>query len=278
MKTWLWGALAWALLATGAPAQETWGTVTLMRGGPVVIRGSARLQAVEGARLSVGDIVETGPQGLLVIESAAARVGLGPGTSAMAIAPTVPVADAGLALYLQRGAIKYAANATGAAGSVHVTGPMLNVQLRDGAAVILTGPSDAALFLETGEAGVFEPLAGMNETLLIRVRAREYYTRRAGAQGVVLPRFSPEFLSAIPRVFMDNLPNRLARYRDASATMPAGAEVGSVELSHWSDALPALRKSLSARTSAAAPSKVALRTDPEAGRSPADAGARPRQP
>ncbi|MFO1320134.1 MAG: hypothetical protein U1F52_10995 [Burkholderiales bacterium] len=268
MKAWLWGMLGWACLVSGACAQDVWATVTLLRGGPLVIRGSARLLAAEGSRLQIGDIVETGPQGLLVVEAEGLRLGLGPSTSLMAVPPAAPAADAALAVYVQRGALKYAANASGSTGALQVSGSLLNVVLRDGAAVLLTGPSDAAIFLESGDAGVYEPLAGLNETLLIRVKAREYYARRAGTQGVVLPRFSPEFLAAVPRPFTDDLPLRLARYRGVEVPMKDGPEGAVMELEHWLDAFPALRKSLASRPTAPAASPRGAAGTPRADAGP----------
>lgn len=265
MKAWLWGVVGGVWLASGAVAQEDWATVTLVRGGPIVIRGTSQWLPVEGARLRIGDIVEAGPQGLLVVETGGARLGFGPGTSAMAVLPSAPAADAGIAVYLQRGALKYAANLEGNAGAVQISGSLLSVLVRDGAGVVLAGPSDAAMFLEKGDAGVFEPLVGMDETLLIRVKAREYYARRAGSQGVVMPRFSPEFLGAIPKHFTDDLPKRFARYRDADVAMSTGPEISATQIEHWFEVVPALRKTLATKLPvpppATAPAKVALRTD-----------------
>ncbi len=49
-------------------AAEPAATVTLLDGGATVIRGTARYALAEGVRIAAGDIVETGDEGIAIIE------------------------------------------------------------------------------------------------------------------------------------------------------------------------------------------------------------------
>jgi hypothetical protein len=135
-----------------------------------------------------------------------------------------------------RGALKLAGVKQGA--NFRITTPFFTLQPTEGAAVLLVGVGEGSVFVESGDAR----LTGTPAPL--RLKGGDFFARKAGDKGAVAPRPSPDFIAALPRIFLDPLPSRMARYKERQV-QPRQLEVVSyAEVEAWLKAPPEVRRPL----------------------------------
>jgi len=229
--------LAFALFACPAVAvaADPAATVTLLEGSSALVRGVTRYALAEGVELHSGDIIEVGDKGLAEIEfGGGAALALGPGTRILAVS-IAGGKSAGGDFYALQGALKLSGVKAGA--HFRLATPVLTLQQGQGTAVLVVGGGDGSAFIESGDARLSAPAP-------LRLKGGDFFARKGGQKGTVAPRPSPAFIAALPKVFLDPLPSRLARYKGRQV-QPRQIEVVSyAEVEAWLKAPPDVRRPL----------------------------------
>jgi len=189
--------------------------VTLLEGTAILVRGVTRYALAEGVRLQSGDILETADKALAEMEFAdGTALTLGPETRVLAAA--LPRAGAARGdFYFPQGVAKF--GRVKADARLRVTTPFGTVQPATGAAVLRVTGSGLQVFAEGGPVAISgQPRRGAPAETL-RLRTGEFSSGKSVQRGGVRPRPTPEFIAALPRLFLDPLPSRLARVKDRPA-------------------------------------------------------------
>lgn len=231
---WLLASLALA----GAPSPAR---ITLLEGNGVLIRGTTRYALAEGLPVRAGDILETG-------EKAVAQVELGGGTL-FALGPAsralvTPGAATGSGdVFVLAGQIK----AVAANGALRVATPEIVAGLTDATLVAQIGKQETGLFVESGEVKVAEAVSGKKPAASVAVKSGEFHVRRAGGRGEISKRPPANFVGGLPRVFLDNLNPRLARFAQSPVEPKNQREITYDDVAGWLKGPPEVRRPLVAR-------------------------------
>ena len=209
----LWVA-AWIVAPVCATAAEPPAVVTLLEGPAGLLRGTARFALAEGVRVQSGDIIEVGEKGLAQIEFAdGAIISLGPRSRFYAASIATRGAKNVISdFYLMQGWTKIASGKS-AAPSRYTT-PLFGFGTTDATAVAQIADLEGSLFVETGEIRLAEGFVKASPTSPLRLRAGQFYTRKSDHKGVIQSRPGPSFVSAMPKNYFDNLPERAAKLKD----------------------------------------------------------------
>jgi len=230
--------LAFALLVCPAvaAAADSVATVTLLEGSAGLVRGVTRYALAEGVGLQPGDIVEMGDKGLAEIEfGGGAALALGAGTRVLAVA-LARGGSAGGDFYALQGMLKVSGVKAGA--HFRVATPIFTLQPAEGIAVLVVGGGEGSVFIESGSARLAVAPAPM------RLKGGDFFTRKGGQKGAVAARPSPAFIAGLPKLFLDPLPSRLARYKGRQVQPRHIGEVSYAEVEAWLKAPPEVRRPL----------------------------------
>lgn len=208
--------------------------LTLVEGQASLLRGTTRYALGEGVRLHGGDIVEVPDKGLAQIEFAdGASLSLGPGSQFYAASLVGRGAKGGgmSEFYLVRGWTKLAVSKSTA--PFRVTTPLFGLGTAEAIAVAQVGPGEASLFVESGELRLAEGYVKATPTNSIRLRGGQFYARKADQKGVAQPRPAPAFIAAMPKSYLDNLPVRLAKYKERDVPPRRIADLDYADVEVW---------------------------------------------
>ena len=222
-----------ALPAAAAPRAPL---VTMLDGEATLLRDGARFALAEGVRLQAGDLLATGPNTRLLRVEFAGGLGLafGPGSRAM-LTPDLGDDMRG-GVYLLSGWVKLAAP-SGVSGAVRSR--VADTDTTGGTLILSLQPDGAQAFAETGPSRV-QPRAP--DAPAQALKSGEMLTLPAGGAKPVLAKgVSPAFVQAMPRVFMDSLPSRLAAF-PADVPPHKLGEMSYADAQPWIDAEPPLRR------------------------------------
>ena len=222
-----------ALAAAAAPRAPL---VTMLDGEATLLRDGARFALAEGVRLQAGDLLATGPNTRLLRVEFAGGLGLafGPGSRAM-LTPDLGDDMRG-GVDLLSGWVKLAAP-SGVSGAVRSR--MADTDTTGGTLILSLQPDGAQAFAETGPSRV-QPRAP--DAPAQALKSGEMLTLPAGGAKPVLAKgASPAFVQAMPRVFMDSLPSRLAAF-PADVPPHRLGEMNYADAQPWIDAEPPLRR------------------------------------
>jgi hypothetical protein len=235
---------AW-MVGTAAVGADPGAVVTLLEGEATIIRGTARYALAEGVRLAAGDIIEVGDKGLAVIEFPdATALSLGP--RARLLAMTLPRGKPGGDFYVVQGALKHA-QPKAATTTYRYVSALATFTPVQGTITALFLPSEAAMFLESGEALVIEPAPRGVTAPSVRLRTNDFYSRKVDQKGLLAQRPPAAFIAALPRLFLDPLPSRMARYKDRELNPRPLGEVSYAEVETWLKGPPEIRRSFFTR-------------------------------
>ena len=237
-----------AVACGGALAAEPPAVVTLLEGQAALLRGTMRFAFAEGARLQGGDIIELGDKGSVQIEFAdGCALSLGPkarlyvGTLAPRGAKTGGISD----FYLMQGWSKLAAGKS--AAPLRITTPVLGLGAGETVAVIHLADGEGAIFVESGEMRVAEGFVKASPTSPVQLRGGEFFSRKADQKGAIAARPTPGFVAAMPKSYLDNLPSRLAKYKDRDVNPRATGELTYADVEMWLKAPVEIRRPLMQR-------------------------------
>jgi FecR protein len=239
----------WALAILASPlaaaAADPMTIVTLLEGQATVVRGVARHALAEGVRLQSGDIIEVGDKGLAQMEFPdGAALALGPKTRVLA--SSLPRGKQQSAdFYVTQGELKLAAAKAGT--RLRIATPLFTLQGAEGIAVMVLDGTEGSLFVESGDARLLGPRAKGEAPVPLRLKSGEFYTVKAEQKATVAPRPSPAFIGALPKVFLDPLPSRMARYKDRQVQPKRLDVVSYAEVETWLKAPLEFRRPMLAR-------------------------------
>jgi hypothetical protein len=246
--------LAFPLIGAGAGAPAV---VTLVENPAALLRASGRFALAEGARLQAGDVVEVSDQGLLQIGFAdGTRLSLGPlarfhiAVLAPAAAPQAAGKPALSDFYLLQGWSKFAFARP--AAPMRLTTPLFGLAAEEAIGVLHAQSAEASLFVERGEVRLTEGFVKATPASPLIVRAGQFYLRRAGENGAIHARPGAAFLGAMPRPYQDNLPERLARFKDREVAPRRFGDLAYADVEAFLKGPPELRRPLMQRLRARA--------------------------
>jgi len=176
--------------------------VSIADGGPfTVIRGDEVRQGSKGIALSAGDMVETGPDALLVVElQGGSLIGIGPSSGVYLL----PRANS-VTLVVQKGWLK----ADSRAEAISVLGPRAGIQSQRAVVILHADEHSDTLFDEQGTGTLL-----LRETAATHIgkqtQPNQFFVREQRSDAVLLAHPSPDFLATMPVAFRDNLPQKTA--------------------------------------------------------------------
>jgi hypothetical protein len=233
-----------------AAAADPVATVTLLEGPAELVRGATRYALAEGVRLQSGDIIEVRDKGLAQIEFPdGVALALGAGTRLLAVSIPRGKSVAG-DYYVIHGRLKLSGVKQGA--RLRVVTPIFTLMPAEGIAVLAVDGGEGSVFVESGETRIVEAPAKGGASAPLRLKGGEFFTRKAGQKGAVAPRPSPAFVGALPKVFLDTLPARMARYKERQVPPKQIGNVSYAEVEAWLKAPPEIRRPLVSRFEARA--------------------------
>ncbi|HEY1287972.1 MAG TPA: hypothetical protein VGF58_06560 [Burkholderiales bacterium] len=241
------------MLAMGADAPAV---VTLVEGPAALLRTTGRFALAEGVRVHVGDIVDVPDKGLVQIAFAdGARVSLGPRSRFHVAALAGAAGRGGHAaavsdFYLLQGWSKLALPPK--AAPLRVTTPLFGLGSADAVVVLHVESAEASLFVESGGLRLAEGFVRATPASAVAVAAGQFYVRRADQKGVLQPRPAPSFVAAMPASYRDNLPQRLAAFKDREVSPRRLGDLTYEEVEPWLKGPPELRRPLMQRMRARA--------------------------
>lgn len=225
------GVLCFGLV--GVCAAQSPGLVTILEGDALIVRGAARLRAVEGVRLALGDIVETANGAFAQIELNDMTVlNLG-GAARMMIGSTGARYKNERQLYALAGWFKITnarkdANARG----FELRTPLIDVAVLSPVSTVHIKPGEVALFAERGDLKLAERHVGAAPGP-VSVKFGQYYRRAAGAKGVVGVAAPPGFVTDMPRPFRDSLPLRADKFKDRDVNPRPAPDFAYADVEPW---------------------------------------------
>lgn len=232
-----------------ALAAELVGTLTILEGKALIYRGSGRLQAAEGVRLALGDIVETADATFAQVEMTDQSVAqLGPTTRVLFSGPG-PRQKSGRSMYLMDGWLKLVntKREAGAEPGFELRSAQFEIAFSPATFVLRSQPAGVDLFVEGGSLRVGERQPGNNPPVTVSLKAGDFYQRKYPARGTVAAFAPPAFVGDVPRPFRDSLPPRVERFRDRAVQPKDATPFGYAEIEAWLQAEPAVRRPLMPR-------------------------------
>lgn len=232
-------AFALLLCPVVAGAADPAPTLTLLEGPAGLVRGVTRYALAEGVRMQAGDIIDVSDKGLAEIEFPdGAAIAMGPGTRMLAISMPSGKSAAG-DFHVMTGALKVSGVSKDA--RLRISTSPFTLSPAEGVCVMVVRGNEGSVFIESGAARLAVAPATYN------LKSGEFFSRRDGQKGAVLQRPSKPFMDAMPKVFFDPLPSRMARYRDREVQPRRIEEVSYADVELWLKAPPAIRRPLVAR-------------------------------
>jgi hypothetical protein len=214
-------------LLSGAAAgpSDALGTLTILDGEAVLLRGANRFALAEGVRIRAADIVQSGPGGrLLRFElDDGSTVALGPDTQAQFFPDLRPKA----VLYLLQGWAKFSA---AKAAPMAMSTPGFSRAQFDHELVVQVLPDGFSLFVEGGDLAL-EGMASGGKT--ISLKAGEWMHQGAGGKPERSPQLPGTFVTAMPRPFMDKLPSLAARFASQETVPKRVSAISYADLQGW---------------------------------------------
>jgi hypothetical protein len=122
--------------------------------------------------------------------------------------------------------------------------PQLDRRTADATAVVQVSGSEAAVFMESGEARAAQIMSYGKVGDAVRIKSSQFFSCKQDQHCAVATRPSPAFLAALPRNFMDTLPSRLARFKERSVAPRRSGDVAYAELQDWVNSVPAVRRAM----------------------------------
>ncbi len=233
----VWPALTASALAALPSSSFPTPLLTLLDGDAVLLRGEDRLALAEGVALQQDDILEVPAASRLArIEfSDGPTVALGPGSRVL-LGPRLVGPRSGASLYLLAGSAKFSLPAGQAAG---IASPAFDASTSGGTLVLSVLPTATRLFVESGTAAIRRRGADAQS-----LRSGEFLSLASvdGVRPELSMRPAADFLSTLPRAFMDTLPSRAATFRNHRVTPRRLGSLTYADAQPWLDAEAELRR------------------------------------
>lgn len=243
--------LAMPAIAVGAEGPAI---VTVVESSAALLRSTGRFSLTEGVRLQAGDVIEVGDKGLLQLGFAdGTKLSLGPHSRFYLAVLAAPAAEreskakaAAISdFYMLHGWTKFelARKAT----PFRITTPLFGLAAADATAVLQVQDTEASLFVERGELRLAEGFSRATPASPLAVRAGQYFLRKADGKGIIQPRPAAAFVDAMPRQYLDSLPDPLARFKDREVAPRRLGDLVYADVEPWLKSPPEVRRPLMQR-------------------------------
>ncbi len=235
------------LFPIAASAVELIGTVTLLEGSASLLRGPSRYALAEGVRLEQGDILELGDKALCQVEfTDGTIVDLAPQSRLLILAYPAAAARTSVAaeLFLLRGWMKVSTSRQPTRVVGRYSTPLVELSTADATAVVQVSASEAAVFLESGEARVAQVSASGKVGDATRIKGSQFFSCKQDQRGAISARPSQAFLAALPRSFMDTLPSRLGKFKERNVVPKRSGDFTYAEVQDWINSVPPVRRAM----------------------------------
>lgn len=222
----------WFPLAAGAAAS----TVTIAEGKNAILSGAAAYVPAAGVRLNPCDIVRTGPQGLVQVESEdGSQIVLGPDTTLVFDLPIGGYSVIG-PHFLIAGWVKITVPKREKAPPYRIDTSHFDLSTDAGVAVLRAAADGAEFYVEQGNAA-----AQVGSSTRVAVATGRTYSHKSGqGRGTLSERAKPTFVDGMPRAFRDTLPSLLAQMKAGVQARPA-SDFSASDAREWLKAAPELR-------------------------------------
>jgi hypothetical protein len=232
-------AAAFVLAASAAQAGEPLGSVGILEGEAMVVRGSGRLLAVEGMKLEPGDIVQTGANALVQLELGGEAVAqLGPATNAMLEVSRLRGKPPQPWLYVMEGWVKLRG---GAGAGMELRTPLVEVPAAAAVVVMRTSPVEVSMFVEQGSVRLAERVRGKADAPMTLAAGQLYQRKEGQARGVSSGALQA-FTQDMPRSFRDSLPLRAQRFAGRDVKPAEAPPFTYDDVRAWMQAEPSVRR------------------------------------
>lgn len=213
-------------------AQEI-GKLTVLEGSLRLIRGVHVYPASLGMPLNQGDILESSASSFVQLEFPGGPiVALGP-SSRLYIFQFAPgtAKSKGAHFILLSGWLKAEPNS--AAGTYSYDNLLIGGSTGAGT-LVLHATSDACdIYVEAGPAMIGEISLGGNPRQPQAGKTGQFFSRHAGKDLTVSPRWSPGFVDSMPRPFQDTLPAIIDKFKSKKIELKPGSLVSYDEVHSW---------------------------------------------
>ncbi|TMH32146.1 MAG: FecR domain-containing protein [Betaproteobacteria bacterium] len=208
------------------------GTATIVDGKAKLLRGTAWYKLVEGTVVRDSDVLDA-PEGAEVqielVDGGVVSI-TGPGALyAAAVTPRDARQAAAAELFIPRGWAKFATKAN--ESRLRIRTPLGSVSTANAVAVAHVAPEGIEVFVENGSVKCLDP--GKAEAGASDTKAGEFCGRASGKSFAIIGRAPSPFLSALPRQFMDPLPTRAAKFKNATVEPAMDREATLPEVQAW---------------------------------------------
>ena len=231
-----------------ARALDAPGTITVLEGDALIYRAAGRVQAAEGVRLALGDIIESAPSTFMQIELPDQGVlQLGPETRAM-LGGGATRQKPERWLFVMNGWCKVTGPKAPVEGQlpVDIRTRWFDLPSNPGVVVFQATPTEVTAFAEHGDIRLAERQASGSPVGVV-LRSGDYYHRRWPERGAMNPGSTSAFVAAMPRSFRDSLPARIAKYRDDDVRAKDATDFVYVDVEAWLKAETWIRRPLMQR-------------------------------
>jgi hypothetical protein len=241
--------LAVPAIAAGAEGPAV---VTVVESSAALLRSTGRFALTEGVRLQSGDMIEVGDKGVLQLGFAdGTKLSLGPRSRFYLAVLAAPAAERGSKaaaisdFYMLHGWTKF--ELTRKATPFRITTPLFGLAAADATAVLQVQDAEAGVFAERGELRLAEGFTRATAASPLAVRAGQHYVRKADGKGVIQPRPAAAFVDAMPRQYLDSLPERMARFNDREVVPQRLGDMVYADVEPWLKGPPEVRRPLMQR-------------------------------
>ncbi|MFM2057674.1 MAG: hypothetical protein RLY71_2059 [Pseudomonadota bacterium] len=208
--------------------------VGILDGSARLMRQTSRFALTEGQPLQAGDIIETSAGAFAQIEWPDGNL-LGLGENTQLMLQTRPSH-----VYMLRGWMKLTISENqGRTGFYQL--PELDISTSAATLVVHREPPAWMIFVETGSAKLQARQSGQTD---VTVAAGQYASGQAEGKLTVARRPDAQFISSLPRSFMDTLPARAARFAGQKIVVKPLGEVAYDDVAPWLHAATSLRQPL----------------------------------
>lgn len=231
-------------------AAQPFGTITILEGEAMVLRGPGRVHALEGLRLAAADIVEVAEKGFAQIELGdRIRLLLGPQARVLLQAAPSKQKPEPPSVYAIAGWFKL----VGSGRDPQANLPAL--QLRSSRFELPAARADVVVrisaeqidaFAESGTARLLDRISP-TATQPLELKPGQHYSRKMAERGAVQLGPPQAFVAAMPRAFRDSLPARIGQFANKEIVAKAAPDFSYEEVEAWLKADPQVRRPLVAR-------------------------------
>jgi hypothetical protein len=212
-------------------------TVTINEGKNTIVSGAAAHQPAPGVRLNSCDLLHTGPQALVQVETEdGTSIVIGPNSRFVFDVPSGGENVAG-PHFLLAGWAKVTVPKREKAPPYRFDTPHFGLLSEAGVAVLRVAADEGEFFVENGSALAIAPGGAR-----VPVAGGRTFARRAGTdRGAVTERARATFVKDMPQAFRDTLPSLFGNLKSRNVQPRPAPDYNAADVEGWLKAVPRLQ-------------------------------------